>query len=407
MKKAVVVAGLAFGDESKGSVTDFLARRYNAHLVVRYNGGPQAAHHVVADNLVQHTFSQFASGTLAGAGTFLSKYMLVEPFALKREAAVLESEGVRNPLGGMSIDPECVVVTPYHQAANRIREAARGNMRHGSVGLGVGEARQDELEGLALRVKDLKDGEAYGDSFKILSQIRALKLMQLAEFQEDSPYRGLENLDVENLQAFYSSFYRTVSVLSFTEAADRAETVVFEGAQGVLLDETHGFAPFNTWTDCTFRNANRLIEEAGVEDVMRVGVLRSYFTRHGPGPFPTEAQFVNVPEIHNGLHPYMGAFRVGHFDAVLTKYALRCCPGIDCLAITHLDRAPSHLICTGYEQWDGKFTAESLFQAKPVYSYSPGPLAERIADLLGVPVRFESRGMKTADKTEVFAAAGV
>ncbi len=399
MKRAVVVAGLAFGDEGKGSLVDFLVRRYGAQLVVRYNGGPQAAHNVVTDEGVHHTFSQFGSGTLAGARTFLSRHMLVDPLALAGEADVLVSKGCKSPLSLIHIDPACTVITPWHRMANRIREAARGAARHGSVGLGIGEARRDALNGYVFHAGD-------GDVSK-LEEICELNIEYVRPFATAQPHLFQEMQNIRPRDVL-DDYLRILGPLSFANWRNllkwrtEIQTVVFEGAQGVLLDETHGFAPYNTWTDCTFRNADALIQEAGIGDVLRVGVLRSYFTRHGAGPFPTEMypglpEALSIKEAHNGAHPFMGEFRVGSFDAVLADYAVRCCPGIDCLAVTHLDSAPSNLVCESYTGWDGSFTAESLAAARPVYRVAES-LIGRISEI--APVRFESRGPRAGDKTD-------
>lgn len=394
MNRAYVVAGLAFGDEGKGSITDFLTRRHNAELVVRYNGGPQAAHNVVTAEGVHHTFSQFGSGTLAGARTFLSRHMLIEPFALARESDVLRSKGVIAPLSGLSIDPECVVVTPWHKLANRIREAARGDGRHGSVGLGVGEARADQLAGFSIQPGFL--------SLRELAELAERKVEEVRPLREHAPalFDELQATIPGEIHGHYRWLFGQFQITPWRQIARGADTVIFEGAQGVLLDQTHGFAPYNSWTYCTFRNATQLLAQVPEAEVTRVGVLRSYFTRHGPGPFPTERNDLGVAEPHNATHPYMGPFRIGYFDAVLARYAIECCGGADGLALTHLDNQPSRSICDQYLQWDGNYTAESLSQAGCGYRWHPThqEFMDHLEELLGVPVRIESRGPTAKDK---------
>lgn len=409
MKKAIVVQGLAFGDEGKGSMTEFLTRKHSSKLVVRFNGGPQASHNVVLEDGRTHGFSQFGSGTFAGAATFLSKHMLVDPFALVKESEVLESKGVHDALRYMAMDPECVIVTPFHKIANRMREAARRGARHGSVGLGVGEARADSLAGFHIHI-----GDGYGEQVKMLRRIRDRKIEEMRPLAPAAPthlFADLMNLDFVDFAEWYADFRDRVTLCSWRAASRHSETVLFEGAQGVLLDEKYGFAPYNTWTDCTFRNANKLIWEVGGADVLRVGVLRSYLTRHGPGPFPTETtEFMmsesTLKELHNGWHAYMGGFRVGYFDEMLARYAIAVSSGgyigeggVNCLAITHMDRVPSDYICAGYDNWDGRFTAASLFNAVPRLM----PVAKFDADTIGrllleVPIRFLSYGPTAADK---------
>jgi adenylosuccinate synthase len=332
VRQAIVVAGLGFGDEGKGSMVDFLTRHYGGHLVVRYNGGPQAAHNVVTDGGLHHTFSQFGSGTLAGARTFLSKHMLIEPYSLGKEAAVLSEKGVQFPLSTLSIDPGCVVITPWHRLANQLRESARGADRHGSVGVGVGETRQDELEGYYLMAGCLDGG------IKALRRIAAHKIEEMRPLASAAPglFAAMQEVDIDSLWLDYRSILGGVEIIPWRGVA--LDTVIFEGAQGVLLDEAFGTAPYNTWTDCTFRNAERLLKDFD-GPIERVGVLRTYSTRHGAGPFPTEDPAMDFPEVHNAPHPWMGCFRQGKFDPALADYALECSRP-DVLAFTHLDRMP-------------------------------------------------------------------
>ena len=168
--KAYMVAGLFAGDEGKGACVDFLCRRYGAGLVVRYSGGPQAAHRVVTADGKAHVFSQFGAGTFAGARTYLSRFMMVEPYAMLNEIDALESVGIAHPERLLTIDPECTVVTPYHWIANQLRESLRAAGRHGSCGMGVGEAYCDREDGVALKIRGM------GDAAATLKAIQARKL---------------------------------------------------------------------------------------------------------------------------------------------------------------------------------------------------------------------------------------
>ena len=177
------------------------------------------------------------------------------------------------------------------------------------------------------------------------------------------------------------------------------EPVVFEGAQGVLLDEWRGFHPHTTWSTCTFDNALTLLEGYAGE-VVRLGVLRSYMTRHGNGPLPTEVD-LGLEEPDNRTGPWQGAFRTGWADAVLGRYALACCGGVDGLAITHLDRAKTDWrMCLSYHGGEIKpgpfqdleyqeILTRILERCEPVYE--PFDL-ERYVEALGAPLWFESWG---------------
>ena len=139
--KAIITVGLGFGDEGKGATVDYLTRSLKADLVVRYCGGAQAGHNVQLPDGRRHTFSQFGAGTLAGARTYLGPKMIINPATLVPEAEHLQSLGVSSPMKSLTTHPDCLLATTYHVAMNRLREFARGTNRHGSCGLGIGEAR--------------------------------------------------------------------------------------------------------------------------------------------------------------------------------------------------------------------------------------------------------------------------
>ncbi|HEX5243517.1 MAG TPA: adenylosuccinate synthetase, partial [Tepidisphaeraceae bacterium] len=132
-RDALLVVDLGFGDSGKGTMVDYLVRRHEADLVVRFNGGPQAGHNVVLPDGRHHTFAQFGSGSFApGVRTLLSRFMLIEPYAMLNEASHLQSLGDSDILSRTLIDERCLVITPPQQIANRIRERARGKEAHGT-----------------------------------------------------------------------------------------------------------------------------------------------------------------------------------------------------------------------------------------------------------------------------------
>lgn len=340
MNDHVIVVGLGFGDEGKGATVDALCADGSVSTVVRFNGGAQAAHNVIADGR-HHTFSQFGSGTLAGVPTLLSRHVLVEPIALATESRELEALGVADPLSLMSIDAQALLTTPFHVAANRARENARGKDRHGSCGKGIGETvwyglLEGTTRGVVVEGQEVigEPGPApvVGDCLDPTTLRR--KLDALARFYE--PLIG-DGISVDELVMLYRSFADAVRITTddVGRLAD-AGRLVFEGAQGVLLDETYGFHPHTTWSTTTPRNAKALL---GGRKARVIGVTRTYQTRHGAGPLPTEDQAVlgRFPEAHNGTGEFQGAWRAGHLDAKLLRYSVDCCGGIDGLAVTHLD----------------------------------------------------------------------
>jgi adenylosuccinate synthase len=201
---------------------------------------------------------------------------------------------------------------------------------------------------------------------------------------------------------------RVVPDAVLTEELARAETVVFEGAQGVLLDETWGFHPFTTWSRCTAGNALELIAECGPgTEVIRVGVLRSHAVRHGAGPLPTETELVRpLVSEHNTLNAWQGRVRYGWFDAVLARYALDAVGGVDALALTHLDllrHLPTWRVCTGYARTAGQGDAGPLTRldtSSPPTLEGQARLAELLARVTPVLAACEPREDAVLDRLE-------
>ena len=332
--RAICIADLAFGDCSKGATVDALCRSLPVDLIVRYNGGCQAAHHVVLEDGRSHCFSQFGAGMLANnkVRTHLSRFMLVDPIAMMREAEAL-NRFTDNVWWRTTVDGDAVIVTPFHRALNRLRENSRGASKHGSCGRGIGVAREMHLMygNRVLLVKDILNSNLTMDK---LYSLRDIYLEEVREHQEYDT-SVIDELDVQDI--LYDYMHWPVTIFDHLE---QAETMVFEGAQGVMLDEKHGTAPHNTWTNTTFENADTLLDEIGCQDRMRIGCLRSYYTRHGAGPFPTEDNSLDLPEPHNGNDGFQGKFRVGRFDYQLAAKALEIVKGVDFLAVSHLDYLP-------------------------------------------------------------------
>ncbi|MEI7894522.1 MAG: adenylosuccinate synthetase [Myxococcales bacterium] len=348
MTHAVVVVDLGFGDSGKGLVTDSLVRSHAAHTVVRFNGGAQAGHNVVTPDGRHHTFAQIGSGAFVeGVHTHLSRHVVVHPTALLVEAARLESVGVSNVLSRFSVSPEALVITPMHQAAGRLRELARGNLRHGSCGVGVGETVRDALRtgDDALRMLHLRQPlrrrlgrlqeRLRGELDEVLRQVQGVACAEAEQRVLEDP--GVADRWLDALRPLHGLAIDD-GVLETRLRTTGA--VVFEGAHGVLLDEWRGFHPHTTWSTCTPQPALDLLSEHGFKGtVTRLGVLRTYATRHGPGPFPTEQSELarSLPEAHNGQGPWQGAMRAGPLDLVLARYALQVSGSVDLLAVTHLD----------------------------------------------------------------------
>ena len=365
-RRAIILSGLGYGDEGKGAWTDFLARTEPVHTVVRFNGGAQAGHNVVTPDGRHHTFAQVGSGAFVrGVNTHLSRFMLVNPPRLLAEDAELRALGVPDALARLSIDRRALVTTPFQVAANRLRELARGDARHGSCGMGIGETMADWLahSSRMLVAGDLAESTTL--HAKLLA-VRALKREQLAELLAALPRtdatererRILEDDEVlercTQLYADLAQRARLVDEAHLSELLDLAGTVVFEGAQGALLDEWRGFHPYTTWSTTTFKNALTLLDEQQYDGaIVKVGLLRAYLTRHGAGPFVTEDRSLGTDfaDPYNVPNAWQHGFRVGPFDAVAARYAIEMAARPDLLAVSHLDqiaRTPDRHMAVAY-----------------------------------------------------------
>ena len=354
----VVVVGAGFGDEGKGSITDHLTRKHKAGTVIRFNGGPQAGHNVCLSDGKHHCFSQFGSGTLAGARTHLSRFCLVNPISMVPEGKHLMELGVHDAFQRVTIEEDALIVTPYHVSMNRIRELCRGNSRHGSCGMGIGETVADSVAHPyeAIRARDIVKPQA------VISKLYAIRNRLLEEatiLTQEHPealdeLSFLKSIVVDRVyDRFEEILDRGVTVVSDDYLpqimSHEEETFVFEGAQGALLDEEWGFHPHTTRSNCTYENADHLLKGHYSGEVTRIAALRAYHTRHGAGPFPTEIQG-GPDDPRNKPTPWQQSFRVGNFDLMLASYARAVLGPIDVVALSHLDQVtyPTS-VCVGYD----------------------------------------------------------
>ncbi|HJZ49437.1 MAG TPA: adenylosuccinate synthetase [Roseiflexaceae bacterium] len=436
MQHAFLTVDLGFGDAGKGSVVDFLTRAHDAHTVVRYNGGAQAAHRVVTAGPKgrEHVFAQFGSGTLAGAATHLSRFMLIDPLAMVAEEQHLQAIGVSDAFERTTIDERALVITPFQRAANRLKELARGDGRHGSCGMGIGETMVDYLEHgqRVLFMGDLRNPDLLRAKLHFLREVNLAKVQALLRRLPDSPDAAREQEPLIDhswcdwLSDAYGDFARQARIVPGTflhTIMRRPGAVVFEGAQGVLLDEWHGFHPHTTWSTTTLENADQLLKEAGYTgNVTRIGITRAYSTRHGAGPLVTEDADLTraLPDPSNGYGAWQRSFRVGWLDLVTLRYALEVVGTLDQLAVTCLDRLvelPEPRVCRRYRydtfdverivrspaphdlEYQERIT-QGLARCQPVLEAIPdqAALLELLATDLAVPVGLLSQGPTAEDK---------
>lgn len=408
-----IVLGLGLGDEGKGTIIDYLTRKYKIPLVIK-TGGPQQAHNVVDPDGRWHCFSQFSSGTLfPETKTFLSKGMLVEPGNLLRESYVLREKGERNVLTRIVIDADATIVTPLERMVSQMREISRGENRFGSCGMGVGETVFDRENGLAITFRDALDEKKLRKKLEIISAIKIAEaeeiIGQYPSQEIISTYQGFKDLiEADKLFQFYRNFVKATGIPIETtgnyirNAMENNIPLIFEGTQGALLDKTYGFSPYITKTKTTFRLAEELLgmnlKDQSLKqkyNVKKVGVIKAFATRHGVGPFVTEdANLANhFKDDYNIENRWQGKLRFGWFDILATRYGILVNEGIDYIALTNLDQLSgleTVKFCTSY-QYEGSlnildpyFTWEAMDKdkAKIIAFKKPDTALNKVAQIL-------------------------
>jgi len=351
MRKARVVIGANFGDEGKGLMTDYFTSGISGYsgyssddtVVIRFNGGAQAGHTVI-NNGRRHVFHHFGSGTLSGASTFLSRYFIVNPILFRKEYDELKRFGIE-PV--VFADLNCRVTTPLDMMINQILEDSRGDKRHGSCGIGIHETvKRDEV--YPLRVKDLFNSKNVGRCCEFFRKSYInFRLDELGVTDSKFEKRFSKYLDSKEIIKRYLD-----DVDFFMDSVNKTEVaitnVIFEGAQGLLLDQDHEFFPHVTCSKTGLHNVRILAKEFGIDFLDVTYVTRCYTTRHGAGPFPNEISdlpYHLVKDDTNQYNTYQGKLRFGWLDLdLLAKTISSDTAGGKneeiSLAITCLDQIP-------------------------------------------------------------------
>ena len=417
MGKNVVVLGTQWGDEGKGKIVDLLTDQ--AAAVVRFQGGHNAGHTLVIDG-EKTVLHLIPSGILReGVECMIGNGVVVAPDALMREITNLEQKGV--PVRDrLRISPACTLILPYHVALDQAREKARGADKIGTTGRGIGPAYEDKVARRGLRIGDLFHRERF-----------ALKLKELLEFHnfvlqhyyKEPPVDFQQTLD-EALG--YADIIKPMVidvVARLHELRKAGAYIMFEGAQGSLLDIDHGTYPFVTSSSTT---AGGTATGSGFGPLYLdyiLGITKAYTTRVGSGPFPTELfDEVGVRLAKRGQEfgsTTGRARRCGWFDAVILRRSIEInsISGLCLTKLDVLDGLETIRICVGYKDQDGKLLvdaptdADSYLGLQPVYEEVPGwsestvgakTLAElpanalayikRVEELVGAPIDIVSTG---------------
>jgi adenylosuccinate synthase len=354
---ATVIVGAQWGDEGKGKIVDLLAQE--SDLVCRYQGGPNAGHTIVVEGET-YKIRQIPSGIVAGKPSAIGAGCVVDLAVLISELDELEARGHRTE-GLLFVSGNAHVVMPWHVALDGARERRLGRLQVGTTRRGIGPAYADKATRIGIRVQDLLDP-------KILRQKLELAVAEKNVWLER--VYGLEPLDLEEIVRTHLGFSERLGpyVADTSLLVDRAlrahERVLFEGAQGTLLDIDHGTYPFVTSSSPIAAGAavSFGIGPNRIDDV--VGVAKAYVTRVGEGPFPSEIEgpeHDRVRELGQEFGTVTGRERrCGWLDLVALRFAVRV-NGITSLALTKLDvlsEFPELPVCVRYVLPNGEETEE-------------------------------------------------
>lgn len=386
MGKNVVVLGTQWGDEGKGKVVDLLTER--AKYVVRYQGGHNAGHTLVinGEKTVLHLIP---SGILReNVTSIIGNGVVLAPDALMREMTGLEARGV--PVRErLLLSEACPLILPYHVALDNAREKARGSKAIGTTGRGIGPAYEDKVARRGLRVGDLFNKETFAAKLKEIVDYHNFQLVHYYKVDAVDYQEVLDSLMAVDPQTGVSvADILTGMVVDVSELLDSArkkgELIMFEGAQGTLLDIDHGTYPYVTSSNTT---AGGVATGSGmgpryVDYVL--GIMKAYSTRVGAGPFPTELEDETGKFLRTQGNEYGATTgrdrRTGWLDIVAVKRAVQInsLSGFCMTKLDVLDGLKEVKICVGYRMPDGRemdttpLAAEGWEGIEPIYEVMPG-----------------------------------
>ena len=372
----VTVIGGQWGDEGKGKIVDWLSSR--ADLVVRFQGGHNAGHTLVIGDRT-YKLSLLPSGIVRGTLSIIGNGVVLDPWALKAEVEKLAGQGVAIGPETLQIAETCPLILPFHRDLDALREDASGQGKIGTTRRGIGPAYEDKVGRRAIRVCDLAHLGHLGPQLdRLCAHHDALR----AGFGEPPVDRGRLEQDLGEIAEFVLQFARPVW-MTLNEARLRGDRILFEGAQGVLLDVDHGTYPFVTSSNTVAGTAAAGTGMGPSAAGFVLGIVKAYTTRVGSGPFPTELDDETGRRLGERGREYGTVTgrkrRCGWFDSMLVRQSCAVA-GVTGIALTKLDvldGLDEIKICIGYalrgERLD-HFPAHAADQAavEPVYETIEG-----------------------------------
>jgi adenylosuccinate synthase len=372
----VTVIGAQWGDEGKGKIVDWLASR--ADVVVRFQGGHNAGHTLVVGNTT-YKLSLLPSGIVTGTLSLIGNGVVLDPWALKAEVERLEGQGVRITPDNFGVADNCALILPLHGELDVLREAAAGKGKIGTTGRGIGPAYEDKVGRRAIRVCDLAH---LHELEPLLDRLCAHHDALRAGFNEPPVDRAKLLAQLKEVAPFVLQFAQPVwRRLNDEKKAGRR--ILFEGAQGVLLDVDHGTYPFvtssNTVSGTVASGSGLGPSAAGFV----LGIVKAYTTRVGSGPFPTELDDADGRRLGERGHEFGTVTgrqrRCGWFDAVLVRQSCAI-SGVTGVALTKLDVLDGFervKICTGYRLRGAEIdylpaNAAEQAECEPIYEEMDG-----------------------------------
>lgn len=339
MKRIDAVIGSGYGDEGKGLMTDGLsdtALEYSK-AVVRFNGGAQAGHTVVLKDGTRHVFSHFGSGSLRGVPTILSKFFVVNPTLFLKEAFDLnEKIDIKNL--NVYVSPDAIVTTPFDVSINQVLESFRSDGRHGSCGIGFGETIERSLfPAFKITVADLKnEGGLFNKLLDIYENYVPNRLARLGitkEFLDAQPniWPYINNVTVTKIIEDYVSnvamFMRFIKAYPDRQVLNAFDHLIFEGAQGLLLDQDYGNFPHVTRSNTGLKNVMEILKDVSdVDQINAYYLTRAYTTRHGAGPLENELTvkpFDSIIDETNIRNDYQGHLRFAYLNVKMYSETVR------------------------------------------------------------------------------------